>query len=143
MIHRRRQRSRLHLHAAIAGKAHALEMIARTLEQHTPTIDAEIKRLTALKAQRQRVADALRDYVRRCMVAGGVEKIECPLFRLRLQNNPPRVEIFDERMVPAGYMARPEPPPARPDRRAIAEAIKRGEDVPGAKLVQEQRLVVK
>lgn len=128
---------------AIADKAHALELIARTLEQHQPALDAEITRLVALRAARAAAAARVREYLFKHMLACGIKRIDTPLFSIRVTNNPPRVEIFDERMLPAAFMRQPETPPPEPNRKAIAEAIKRGEDVPGARLEQSQRLVVK
>jgi hypothetical protein len=40
-------------------------------------------------------------------------------------------------------MRQPEPPPAAPDKKAIAEAIKEGREVPGAMLAQGTRLDIK
>jgi hypothetical protein len=126
----------------IAEKACGIEMVARTLEMHTPAIDAELERLTALKKQRQKAAAGLREYLKVHMQATGIQKIEAPLFKIRLQNNPPAVDVFEPDLVPIEFMTQPEPPPPAPDRKAIAGALKAGIDVPGAKLTQGQRLVV-
>jgi len=126
----------------IAEKATGIEIVARTLEMHTPAIDAEIERLAALKKQRQKVAAGLREYLKTHMIATGIQKIEAPLFKMRLQNNPPAVDVFEPDLVPLEFMTQPAPPPPAPDRKAIAGALKAGIDVPGAKLTQGQRLVV-
>ena len=128
---------------AIADKAHAIEMIARTIEQHQPAIAAEIDRLQKLEAHRWRAAKALRDYLLKHMLACGISKIETPLFSLRVADNPPAVEVFDAGMVPAQFIRQPEPPPPQIDKRALAAAMRAGEVIPGAKLVRAQRLVVR
>lgn len=126
----------------IAQKATGIEMVARTMEMHTPAIDAEIARLTALKKQREKSAAGLRAYLLNNMQSAGIEKIESPLFKIKLQNNPPAVEVFEPGLVPAEFMKTPETPPASPDKTAIKGALKAGIDVPGCRLTTGQRLVV-
>jgi len=126
----------------IAVKAQGYEMVARTLEMHAPAIDVEIERLSALKKQRQKAAAGLRDYLKTQMIASGITKLESPLFKIALQNNPPAVDVFEPGTVPSEFMKQPEPPPPAPDKKAIAGALKAGIDVPGCRLVQGQRLAI-
>lgn len=129
---------------ALQEKAQGVELVARAAEAFCPAIDAEIARLQALKAQRQKIAAGLREYLRKQMEVAGIERISCPLFELKLKKNPPAVEVFDDRQVPAHFWVTPEPKPpeARIDRVAVKAAIKAGIDVPGAKLTQAVRLEV-
>lgn len=126
----------------IAQKATGVEMVARTLEMHNPALDAEIERLTALKKRRTAAAKGLREYLRTNMQAMGIQKLESPLFSLKLQNNPPSVDVFQPELVPGDLMVYPEAPPAYPDKKEIAKRLKAGEDVQGCRLSQSQRLVV-
>ncbi len=129
----------------LAVKAQGIEFVARGAEAHHAAIDAEIARLTALKAHRQKVADGLRAYLKDNMERAGIEKIECPLFKLSIKKNPPSVEVIDQLSLPPEYWRTPEPKPpvAAPDKAAIKAALQDGKDVPGARLNQGTRLVVK
>lgn len=127
---------------AIEIKAQGLEYVARAATQYIPAIDAEIARLGALKSQRERIAQGLRDYLKLNMETAGIEKIECPFFTISIAKNPPAVDIFDPLSLPAKFMVLPEPKPAAPDKTAIKAAIKAGEEVAGARLVQATRLKV-
>lgn len=129
----------------LAIKAQGIEFVARGAEAHHAAIDAEIARLQALKAHRQKVADGLRAYLKDNMERAGIEKIECPLFKLSISCNPPAVEIVDTSALPAEFWRTPEPKPpvAAPDKAAIKAALQGGKNVPGAQLVQGTRLVVK
>jgi len=127
----------------IALKAQGYEMVARTLEMHTPAIDAEIERLTAIKRQRQAKAAALRKHLLDSMLAMGVEKIETPLFRVSVRENPPAVEVFEQGLIPVEYMRQPEVPPAVPDKTAIKTAIKDGKEIPGCRLTRGVKLEVR
>lgn len=128
----------------IAEKAQGLEYVARGAEAHNLAIDAEIARLQALKQHRMKVAAGLRGYLLDNMQRMQIERIDCPMFSISIRKNPPAVEIFDQLSLPAQFMVVPEPKPpvAPPDKKAIAAAIKAGQDVPGAKLVQGVRLNV-
>jgi hypothetical protein len=77
------------------------------------------------------------------MEIAGVQKIECPHFALTIKKNPAGVEIFEPSLIPASFMRQPEPPPPAPDKKAIAEAIKEGREVPGAMLAQGTRLDIR
>lgn len=128
----------------IAEKAQGLEYVARGAEAHNLAIDAEIARLQALKQHRMKVAAGLRGYLLDNMQRMQIERIDCPMFSISIRKNPPAVEIFDQLSLPAQFMVVPEPKPpvAAPDKKAIAAAIKAGQEVPGAKLVQGVRLNV-
>ncbi|WP_341918613.1 siphovirus Gp157 family protein [Polaromonas sp. YR568] len=129
----------------LAVKAQGIEFVARGAEAHNAAIDAEIARLASLKLSRQKVADGLRAYLKDNMERAGIEKIECPLFKLSIKKNPPAVEIIDPLSLPKEFWRTPEPKPpvAAPDKARIKEALQHGDDVPGAKLVQGTRLDVK
>lgn len=129
---------------ALQEKAQGVELVARAAEMHCPAIDLEIERLQKLKAQRQRIAHGLRDYLKTNMEVAGIERIDCPLFTLSIRKNPPAVEVLDEKLIQLRYWVTPEPklPEPRIDKAAIKAAIKSGQDVPGAQLVQHTRLEV-
>lgn len=127
---------------ALQEKAQGVELVARAAERYCPAIDAEIERLQALKAHRQKIAQGLRDYLKENMEKAGVERIECPLFKLSIKKNPPAVEVLNDADVAAEFWVTPPPkvPEARIDKKAIAAAIKAGREVTGARLVQHTRL---
>ena len=127
----------------IAVKAQGLEYVARSAEAHLPAIDAEIGRLQALKAHRVKVAAGLRSYLLDNMLRMQIEKIDCPMFSISIRSNPTSVDVFDPLQIPAYLMVQPEPPPAQPDKKTIGGLLKGGTDVPGARLVQGQRLSIK
>ncbi len=80
------------------------------------------------------------------MEIAGVNKLDCPHFAISIRKNPPSVDVWDEKQIPAKFMRTPEPPPppvAVPDKKAIKAAIDANEDVPGAKLVQGTRIEIK
>lgn len=123
-------------------KATNIAAFARDLEATAASIkDAEAQ----MKARRQAIerrAERLWHFLLHGMQYAGVSKIESPYFRLSIKTNPPSVEVFDERQVPADYMKQPEPPPPSVDKALVKQAIKDGYEVPGCRLVQGQRLEI-
>ena len=127
---------------SIEQKAAGCEMVARQFEAFLPAIEAEIDRLQSLYKSRAHKANSLREYIKTQMEVMGVEKIECPLFRITIVKNPPAVEVYEPRLIPAEFMRQPEPPPAAPDKKSIAAALKAGHEVQGARLTQSTKLKV-
>lgn len=127
----------------IAEKAQGCEMVARMMEADLPAIDNEIKRLQELKKARKTRADALRKYILDNMLASGINRIDAPLFSISVARNPSSVDIFDDRQIPVEYLTVPVSPPPLPDKKLIAQAIKDGTEVPGARLTQGFRLNVR
>ena len=127
---------------ALEVKAQNVVFATRNLEAAAEAIkDAEEKMATRRRAIENRAA-SLRRYVLASMQAAGVSKIECPYFRVAVQDNPPAVDVYEPGMIPAAYLRAPEPPPPAVDKKALAGVLKAGHAVPGARLVRSQRLVV-
>ena len=107
---------------------------------------AAIKEAEASMAARRKAIEARADYLDKrvfdTMIETGITKIECPYFRLSIQDNPPAVEVFDSLQIPADYM-REVPATFTIDKVLIKKAIQDGFDVPGAKLTHGKRLVCK
>ncbi len=126
----------------IAQRVQARVFVARTMRSHGDAVATEIKRLAALKKHYDTHADALDDSTLSLLQGADLSVVECPLMIVRVRSNPASVEITDADALPAQYLRTPEPPPPAPDKAAIKEALAQGADVPGARLVQKQRLAV-
>jgi len=124
-------------------KAQNVIMFTRNLEATAAAIkEAEAQMAARRKALENRAA-GLRRYVLENMQFAGIQKIECPFFKLSIRDNPAAVEIYEPGLIPAQYMKQPEPPPPAPDKTAIKAAITAGTEVPGAKLTKGTRLEIK
>lgn len=95
------------------------------------------KRRKALESR----AQWMKDYLKGNMEHTGISKIECPYFKLSIQNNPAAVHIFDEGAIPAQF--KEQVITWKIDKTAIKKAILAGESVAGASLVNGTRLVIK
>lgn len=125
---------------ALEEKAQGYEMVARTFEAPIPAIDAEIKRLQAMKKASQNRADVLRQRLHDAMVELQIEKIKAPLFEIRRQKNPVSVEIYNAELVPFEFYKTPEPEINKAELKAALQA---GREIEGARLTQSEGLRVK
>lgn len=124
-------------------KAQNVAYAIRNLEATAQAIKDAEKQMADRRRAMENRAQHIRDYLQTCLEIAGVQKVECPHFALSIKNNPPSVDVFEPKLIPAEYMKTPEPPPPVVDKAAIKEAIKSGKEVPGATLVQGKRLDIR
>ena len=113
------------------------------LEAEANMIDEAAKAMQSRAERRRRRAESIRNYMLFQLQQAGVTKVECPEFTISVRKNPEAVEIDDPEQVPAEYMVTPEPPPPRPDKKAIKDALKAGTPVRGCWLRTGERLEIK
>lgn len=91
------------------------------------TMDALADRKARLEKQREMIREGLSV----AMEVASLKKLETPLATISLRAVPPKVEILDESAIPASYW-KPQDP--KLDRKAVLDALKAREEVPGATL---------
>lgn len=116
-----------------------LGFVIKTFDYNEEIITAEIDRLTSLKKKVVKSKELLKNRLSISMQQFGIEKIESPTLKLSFRKSK-AVEISDEPAIPAAYLNQP---PPKPDKTAIKEAIQRGEQVPGAELVERLNLQIR
>lgn len=127
----------------IEQKAINLAKLIRNIEAETSAIrsavDDMVKRANAEEAKAKR----LRDYLKDCLQQAEIRRVSCQFFVVSLKATPAAVVIDDEKLIRGDLMVWPPAPPPKPDKRAIAEVIKAGEEVAGAHLESGTRLEIK
>lgn len=127
------------IEADFAEKAEAVMAVAKSSVQHVPAIDAEIKRLQAMKKSALAKEEWLRNYLRENMEATGITKIECPLFKVTLGKPSKVVKVIDESILPEEAIKITR----SVDKTALKKLLEAGE-VEGAELVDgKSRLLIK
>lgn len=113
----------------------------RNLETTTEAIKAaETDMAKRRKTLEQRVT-WLKGYLKSNMETTGINKIECPYFKLSIAKNPASVDVLDETQIPESFK-RIETV-VNVDKNAIKAAINAGLAVEGVRLVNGTRLVIK
>ncbi|MBW7657724.1 siphovirus Gp157 family protein [Tepidimonas charontis] len=131
------------LKGEIEVKAANVAAFVRNLEATAAAIRQAEESMAARRKALEARAERIRSYLLANLQACGITKIECPWFVVAIRKNPPSAEIVDEALLPERFLVAPPPPPPRPDKRAILEALKAGEEVPGARLTQGVRVEIR
>lgn len=97
-------------------------------------LTTEINRLSARKKTAQALQDRLKEYLKNALITAGKNKLTFDTFTISVVKNPPSVDITDKEAVPAGFLTII-PQTTMPDKKRIADALKNGDDVNGARLI--------
>jgi len=125
-------------------KATNVAMFVRNVEALAEQIKAAEKQMSDRRKGLEARAARVREYLKTNMELAGISEISCPYFKLAVRKNPPSVLILNEEQLPAEFVDLPPIPAAVPNKKRIADAIKAGQDVPGAALDQSRtRLEIK
>lgn len=126
---------------AMEQKADNIARIMSELKATEEAIGAETKRLTERSAMIAKQRESLKSYLFAAMESAGKDKIKTAFYSYTIRNNPASVQIADASILPDEYIrVKTE---TAPDKKAIAEALKNGADIPGCSLIQSKSLVIK
>ena len=119
----------------VAAMALSMEATADAIKAHRT---AQKEREDAIRAR----AERLREYLANCLGAAGIERVEGPALCLSWRKSS-AVEVFEPGLLPAQFWRQKPPPEPEPDKKLIADRIKAGIDVPGARIEERRNLQVK
>ena len=128
------------LEGGYVAKVENCAKMIRTLTATHDALDTEAKRLKARAASMKRKTDWLKSYVVESMQGLGHTKIEGEILNVTLARNY-RVEMDDQVLVPDRFRSRVEE--EKVDVAGIRQALKEGEDVPGARLVETHSIRIR
>ena len=131
------------LEGTIEVKAVSVAKFSLNLDSTADAIEAAAKAMTIRAKRVRNRADAIRAYLQFNMSALGIREVSCPEFTIRLRENPESVKISEGVDMPKEFMVQPEPPPPRPDKKALKDAIKAGRHIDGVYLERGERLEIK
>jgi hypothetical protein len=109
-------------------------------QSESDAIDAEIKRLKAMKESRDKKVNWLTESLKKAMLVSGIEKIDSPLFKISLRRSE-AVEVEIPEALPVDWQVKKVTITA--DKVAIKKAIKEGYAITGARLVENFNLSIK
>lgn len=127
----------------IEVKATNVAMFVRNLEVSAEAIKSAEGEMAARRKAIENRAKRIHTYLQEQMTRTGTTKIESPHFKLAIMDNPPSVVVDAESQIPEKFMRQAPPPPPAPDKKAIADALKAGEEVAGCHLERGQRLEIR
>lgn len=135
----------------LAAVIQGLDRLAARQKFEADQQKAEVERLAAKAKATEARSRYLREYGMACMTAIGERRIETGVFTLAVRLNNPKVEVWDETMIPAAYWRQPLPPPEidkvkilehwrATGGKSTPEGVIEGESVPGVDVVRGKRL---
>ena len=124
----------------LQAKAVNYAKVIANYQAESDAIEQEIKRLKAMKESREKKIEWLKESVKKAMLVSGIEKVESPLFKLSVRRSE-AVEVDLVEALPKDFQNIKQVITA--DKVSIKEAIKRGENITGARLVENFNLQIK
>ncbi|WP_199425800.1 siphovirus Gp157 family protein [Thermaerobacillus caldiproteolyticus] len=121
------------LQEAIEDKVENIAKLIKNLEADVKVIKEEEQRLADRRRSIESKIVRLKEYLQQQLEVAGLQKVKRPTITVAIQNNPPSVEIADEKLIPSEFMIPQDP---KIDKKAILERLKNGEWVPGCSLKQ-------
>ncbi|EJT5913014.1 siphovirus Gp157 family protein [Clostridium perfringens] len=114
--------------------------VIKEIEADSIGIDEEIKRLSALKKQKENAVKKLKEYVEFEMNGIGLNKVEGKLFKISFRKSKV-VKVLDETKIPKEFIkVKTTESISKTD---LGKALKSGEIIEGAKLVENKTLQIK
>ncbi|EAC6121028.1 hypothetical protein GD462_05635 [Listeria monocytogenes] len=120
-------------------KAENIAKIIKSLAADAEMAGTEAKRLLKRKQALENNVQKLKIYLQTEMERMEIRKINSTLFTIQIQKNPVSVEIVDDSLLQAFFLLQ-EP---KIDKKRIAEILKSGEEVKGARLVESESIRIR
>jgi hypothetical protein len=113
--------------------------VVKSIDNDITAINEEIKRLQALKKRNESIVSRMKEAVIDAMHIYGLEKITSPTLNLSIRRSE-AVEV-DENFHEDIYMVKKVT--YTPDKTRLKEAIKRGQNIEGARIIENYNLQIK
>lgn len=113
--------------------------VVRNQELTIEALDTEIERLKAMKDSIEKKLDKFKCYIKSAMVVNGIEKIETPIGNIKFTKST-AVEIYDEKLIDKKFIKIETK--EKISKTDIKNALKAGEEVQGARLVENKNLKI-
>ncbi|KPA87327.1 Gp protein [Pseudomonas asplenii] len=120
------------IEAEFNDKALAVSRVILNMDGNIDAVSAEIERLEERKRILSNRKSEIVEYLRENMEAAEITKISCPLFTITLVKGRESVIVEDPKQLPDELVSTKVV--ESPDKKAIAERIKAGKEVKGARL---------
>lgn len=124
----------------LQNKSVAYSFVIKQMDADVDIIDAEIKRLQALKKQREKASEYLKERIKHAMDTFSIEEIKTPLVKINFRKSE-SVEVDDVNQLPAAFKVVKVTEQA--DKAAIKAALKDGVEVTGCRIETHRNLQIK
>ncbi|EAW7204205.1 siphovirus Gp157 family protein [Listeria innocua] len=119
-------------------KAENVAFVIKELEGQSLILEKETKRLAERKNTINNNVKRLKQSLFDAMITANKQKIKTDLFTLDIRKNPPSIIVEDESKL-LNYLIEQ---PKKLDKTKLGDDLKKGIEVPGAKIIQTERLQI-
>ncbi|MGV6935906.1 siphovirus Gp157 family protein [Paenibacillus sp. CMM36] len=120
----------------LSNKAENIAKFMKNIEGDIKALKEEEDRLAKKRKYLQNKVEGLKSYTQAVLEVNKIDKIDAGLFKVRLQKNPPSINIVNEKAIPNTYRI---PQPDKIDTKGLLAAVKQGEVVEGVELVTDKK----
>ena len=123
----------------INTKAENIAAVLKQMEADANVLKDEEARLKKRRIAIENNHKRLKEYLKNELEVMDIEKVKTPKFTITVRNNPVKVVIKDEDLIPADYKI----PKYSVDKKTLKEALLNGEDIKGVELIQEKGVQIR
>lgn len=120
----------------ISVKVENIAKFMKNIEGDIKAFKEEEERLAKKRKYLQNKYDGLKSYTQSVLEVNKIDTVNAGIFKVKLQKNPPSLNILDESKVPDTYKI---PQPAKIDSKAILADVKAGKNIEGVELVTDKK----
>lgn len=124
----------------IEDKAENIAILIKNLESDAEGFKREEERLAAKRSTVENKIKGLKNYLDTTMRSVDKLKFKTKLFTFNIQNNPPSVDITDEKLIPQEFFIDQAP---KLDKKSLLSALKDGREIEGATIKQTKSLRIR
>jgi hypothetical protein len=124
----------------LQNKSVAYSFVIKQIDADVDIIDAEIKRLQALKKQREKASEYLKERIKHAMDTFQIDEIKTPLVKINFRKSE-TVEVDDVNQLPAAFKVVKVTEQA--DKVSIKAALKDGVEVTGCRIETHRNLQIR
>ena len=130
--------------AELEAKIENYGWVIKSMESFVGAMKVEENRMTERRKKQEKKVEYIKEWLLTNMQACGITKIECPAFTLSVKQNPPKVVIDNEGLIPNEYYREVTIEPTWSlEKKVVSDAIKSGIEVPGAHRETGYRIDIK
>lgn len=130
------------LEIALNEKLESTALFIKNEKSDITAIKAEEQALAARRKTKERKIEWLENYMLKCMESADIKKIDTPKVAISTRKSK-RVEVTDEYALKQCAHVVFKPQPDKVDKTMLRKILNEGEDVAGAKLVENVSLIIK
>lgn len=120
----------------LSNKVENIAKFMKNIESDIEAFKAEEKRLARKRKYLENKYNGLKSYTQSVLEVNKIDKVNAGMFKVKLQKNPPSINILNSNKVPSTYKIAQEP---KIDSKKLLNDVKNGAVIEGVELVTDKQ----